>query len=128
MKQLTQTLLFACTIIFLCSCGKSNTLTQGNAEKTIRRFLADRPFATLAVVLNPAAISKIENTNIYSQFNTNVRVHFNRKEGQGYRLLFDFTRTPDNRWYLKKVEGVEDTPEELASWLATNKKLNIPAQ
>ena len=127
MKRIKQSLFFICCFTVFISCNR-NALTQENAEKTIREFLSTHRISTSTVELSPSAIKKIEKTNIYSQFNTSVRVSFNSKNEQGFTLLFDFTRTPKNKWFLKSVEEVDGSTQELSDWLNRNKKLNIAAQ
>jgi len=118
-------LIFCC--IALTSCN-SNSLTQENAEKTIRAFLTTHSIKTSELEVNPATVRKIGKTNIYAQFHTNVRVDFNSKSEQNMKLLFDFTRTPSNKWFLQSVEGVDSPIQELTNWLKTKKNLNIKAQ
>jgi len=75
-----------------------------------------------------ATVQKIGKTNIYAQFHTSVRVYFKRKDEQILTLLFDFTRTSNNKWFLKSVEGLDDPIQELSNWLKINKNVNIAAQ
>ena len=126
MKRIKQILyLFYCFTV-LISCN-SNSLTQENAEETIRTFLSDHSINTSRLEVSPSTVRKIEKTNIYAEFNTSVRVNFNSKD-ESFTLLFDFTRTPNNKWFLKSVEGVDGPIQELTNWLKTNKNLNIAAQ
>lgn len=98
----------------------SNSLKQADAEKTILEFLANNKIETPTETISPEAIEKIEETNVYTQFNTSVHVHFKNVE-----LIFIFTRTP-NKWFLKSVESdTDDVSKELKEWLNTKKKLNI---
>ena len=90
--------------------------------------MSNHSIKTSKLEVSPSTIKKIEKTNIYSQFNTSVRVYFNSKQEHGFTLLFDFTRTPDNKWFLKSVEGMDGPIQELTTWFTTNKNLNIAAQ
>lgn len=128
MKIIKQLLAFICCFTVLVSCNSSNSLTQENAENTIRKFLTDHSIKTSNLEVSPAAIQKTGKTNIYAQFHTSVRVYFNSEEQQPFTLLFDFTRTPHNKWFLRSVEGIEGPLQELTNWLETNKNLNIAAQ
>lgn len=127
MNRIKQSLFLICCCITLTSCN-SNSLTQENAEKTIREFLTTHNIKTSELEVSPATVRKIGKTNIYSQFHTSVRVDFNSKDEQSLTLLFDFTRTPSNKWFLKSVEGVDGPIQELTNWLKTNKNVNIAAQ
>ena len=129
MKRSKQLLYLIWCFVILLSCNiNSNSLKQGKAEKAIRDFISKNRIETSEVVVTPQSISKIEKTNIYSQFNTSVRVNFNIKDEHGFTLLFDFTRTPDNKWFLKSVEGVDGPIQGLSDWLQTKKNLNIAVQ
>ncbi len=128
MKKLNQIFYILCGFAILFSCN-SNSLKQDQAEKTIREFLNTNSFETSKEVISPQTIQKIEETNIFSQFNTSVKVHFNNNESaQGLILSFIFTRTPDNKWFLQSIETQGSTSQELSEWLKTKKHLNIAVQ
>ena len=107
---------------------KKNSLTQANAETTIREFLSTHSITTSTLEVGPSTIQIIAKTNVYSQFNTSVRVSFRSKDDEPFTLLFIFTRTARNKWFLKSVEGLDGPVQELENWLNTNKHLNIAAQ
>lgn len=125
MKTIKQAIYLICVFSILLSCT-SNSLKQDQAEKTIREFLSGNSFETSKEIISPQTIQKIEKTNIFSQFNTSVKVYFKNKEGRkDFTLLFIFSRTPDNKWFLESIEGVDGTTQELSDWLKTKKNLNI---
>lgn len=127
MKKIKPSLCLICYFTVFISCN-SNSLTQANAEKTIREFLSTHRISTSTFEISSSTIQKIEKTNVYSQFDASVRVSFKSKNEQGFTLLFDFTRTPKNKWFLKSVEEVDGSTQGLSDWLNRNKKLNIAAQ
>jgi len=127
MKRIKISLFFIYCCIALTSCNR-NSLTQENAESTIREFLKTNSIVTSELEVSPATVRKIGKTNIYSQFYTNVKVEFNTINKAGLTLLFDFKRTPNNKWFLKSVEGVNGSLQEHSNWLKANKNLNIAAQ
>lgn len=129
MKAIKLSLYLICSLVFLLSCNiTSNSLKQENAENTIRKFLSINTIETSEVIISPQTIKKIGNTNIFSQFNTSVKVYFSGKDGQDRMLLFIFTRTAKNKWFLQSVEEVGEPIKGLSDWLSTKKKLNIAVQ
>ncbi len=127
MKKIKPSLYFICCFTIFISCN-NNSLTQANAEKTIREFLSTHTIKTSTLEVSPSTIQTIAKTNVYSQFNTSVKVSFKSKVDENIMLLFLFTRTPRNKWFLKSVEGLDGPIQELENWLNTNKHLNIAAQ
>lgn len=128
MERIIKSFYFICCFSILISCN-SNSLKQDQAEKTIREFLSTNTIQTSNGIVSAQTIHKIGKTNIFSQFNTSVKVYFNNKEGgQALALLFIFTRTPDNRWFLKSVEALDGPVQELSDWLKAREKLNIAVQ
>jgi len=120
-------LIYCCPAFISCNI-KSNSLTQENAEICIREFLASHSIKTSALEVSQTTIVKIGKTNIYSEYHTSVRTEFNAGNDQTLTLLFDFTRKPGNKWFLKSVEEVDDPLPELTEWLNSNKSLQIVAQ
>lgn len=110
------------------SSSKSNSLTQENAEKSIREFLTTHSLKTTELEISPTTIIKIGKTNVYSESHTCVKVDFNISNNQSLTLLFDFSRKPKNRWFLRSVEEVDVPLQELTNWLKANKSVNITAQ
>ena len=110
--------------VLLLSCN-SNSLKQADAENTIRKFLANNSIETSKENVSPQTIKKIGKTNIYSQFNTSVRAYFTNKKGNEFIILFIFTRTPDNKWFLRSIEAETDVSQELKGWIKARKNLNV---
>lgn len=128
MKNINLSFCLICCLMIFVSC-ESNSLKQDNAESAIRGYVTNNRFETSKESINPEAIQKIGKTNVYTQFNTSVRVYFYNKEGKQHtRLLFIFTRTPRNKWFLESVESFEGASAELADWAKHKRKLKIPVQ
>ena len=111
-------------LALLTSCN-SNRLMQADAEKVIKEYLSNNPIEISGETLNSSSIKKIGATNIFSQFNTSIRVFFDTMAGQEITLLFIFTRTPKNKWFLKSIEEDKKSRPELADRVS-RKKLHIP--
>lgn len=117
-------LILSCSLLF--SCGKSNALKQEDAERTIKAYLTENAFETNQEIISVKTIRKIDKTNVFTQFNTSVKVHFSGKpETRDSHLLFIFTRTPKNVWFLESIEAVGEVSPELEQWLATKRKLKV---
>ncbi len=117
-------LILSCSLLF--SCGKSNALKQEDAERTIKAYLTENTFETSQEIISVETIRKIDQTNVFTQFNTSVKVHFSGKpETRDSHLLFIFTRTPKNKWFLESIEAVGEVFSELAQWLTTKRQMNI---
>lgn len=114
-------------ILGLYSCNDNNSLKPANAEKVIREFIASHQILNQQQKLNTAQIILIEQPNIYSQFYTSVRVSVLDSSQQRLTLLFDFNRSPKNKWHLQIVESA-DKNEELKERVIAYKNLKIPAQ
>ena len=113
---------FICFTLFMLSCNiNSNGLPQEKAEKVIRDFLAAHAGDRLTV-LSPTSIAKIEKANIYSQFNTSVTVNFRNPNNTDFRMLFGFTKTAGNKWFLQSVEGRDNPSPEILLWQKSKKK------
>jgi hypothetical protein len=124
MKQLTRIIYSICCLLVL-SCNW-NGLKEEQAENTIRHFLAGNKLETPQTVITPETIAAFEKTNVFTQFNTSVKVHFNNRQGtQSTILRFIFTRTPKNKWFLTSVEAVDEPTQEIVNWFASKKKLDI---
>lgn len=113
----------------LGSCNESNSLKQDRAEDGIRKYLSANSFETSQGAISSQTIQSIGKTNIFTQFNTSVKVYFNSKEpGQKLALLFIFTRTTGNDWFLESIESLDNTVPEITDWVRTRKNLKIAIQ
>ncbi len=127
MNRLKFSILVMGCIFVLSACNNSNSLKQANAEKVIRDFLTTHEILTPEQKLNPDQIILIEKPNVYSQFYTNVRVDVSDNSRQRLALVFDFKRSPNNKWVLQTVESA-DKNEELKRRVIAHKNLNILTQ
>lgn len=126
MKCMAQSFYLLSCFALLLSCNKSNSLQWYQAENTIREYLFSNNIETAGGTVSQANIFKVEKPNIFAQFNTSVKVYFkNKTGGQGLPLLFVFSRTAKNKWFLSSVEPLDKPEPALAEWLKARQKLRV---